>query len=72
MLKIKRTNLESEYEVVGHKWDAYGDGNVTAIYIHKSCDDGSWTETYSGSRHTTLLECKWFLFEMLNTNGEAA
>lgn len=71
MLKIKRTNLESEYEVIGHKWDAYGDGNVAAIYIHKSCDDGAWTETFSGSRHDTLRECKWFLFEMLNANGAA-
>ena len=72
MFKIKRTNLESEYEVIGHKWDGYGDGNVTAIYIHKGCDDGPWIETYSGSRHATLLECKWFLFEMLDTNGEMA
>lgn len=71
MLKIKRTNLESEYEVIGHKWDGYGNGVVTAIHIHKGyC--GGWTETYSGSVHSTLRECKWFLFELLNTNGEVA
>lgn len=72
MLKIKRTNLESEYEVIGHKWDGYGDGVVTAIYIHKSCGGDWWTETYSGSVHDTLRECKAFLFELLNTNGEVA
>jgi len=72
MLKIKRTNLDSEYEVVGHNWDGYGDGKISPIYIYKSCDDGAWTDNYIGGSHQTLRECKADVFELLNTNGLVA
>ena len=69
MLKIKRTGLESEYEVVGHNWHPKNG----KIYIAKSLeDDGLWFFNYAGTAHKTLSEAKAFAFETLEADGLVA
>ena len=69
MLKIKRTGLESEYEIIGHRWHP-SNGN---IYIYKSLeDDGLWFFNYASTAHQTLKEAKDFAFEILEADGLVA
>jgi hypothetical protein len=68
MLKIKRTGLKSEYEVVGHTWDAVNG----SLYISKSFEDGLWYDSYTGNGYYTLSHAKAEVFTALKTDGLAA
>jgi len=68
MLKIKRTGLKSEYEVVGHTWDELNG----KLYIRKSFEDGLWYDSYTGGRYETLSLAKAEVFTSLEFNGLAA
>ena len=68
MLKIKRTSLKSEYEVVGHTWDAVNG----VLYICKSFEDGFWYDSYTGNAYHTLSDAKAEVFTALKFDGLAA
>ena len=60
-LRLKRTNLDSWYEITGHTWDP-ANGKIE---IWKSCEDGLWHTSYPAGPFGRLSDAKAEIFAIL-------